>query len=111
MTATSNQILQPADHLVMPAVKQEIERVQTVLFQIKSVFPFDLFPDTITVYPTKVTVVKKYFFASQEVRALMIEDIAEIDIQTGLLFSKILIVSRLSPALRQVENKQLIKID
>jgi len=58
------------------------------LYEIKSVFPFDLFPDSIVVDINKVTITKRYLF-SQMVFPILIKNINGARVFRSILFSTI----------------------
>lgn len=60
-----------------------LEKSKKVLFHTKSVFPIDLFPDELTIDPTKVMIVHKEFFGSGDMDTVYIKDIAEVIVETG----------------------------
>jgi hypothetical protein len=62
-----------------------------VLIRVSSIFPFTLFPDTITVDETKVNIVSRIFFYSQNVTSVLIHDIRQIVVSSNPFFSTIYI--------------------
>jgi hypothetical protein len=66
-----------------------------IILDIKSVFPFNFFPDEIIVDDSKVNIHIRYFFYSKEVRSVEFKDIFNIILQQGLFFAKLEIVDRL----------------
>jgi len=77
-----------------------VEKSHWVLLSIKSVFPFDFFPDEITIDPTKINIVIKNFWGSGSVHSIYIKDIADIKIESTPFFATLKIVDRAF-----VENK------
>lgn len=65
-----------------------------ILLDIKAVFPFDLFPDQVTIDETKVTIHSRYFFFTKEVRSIELKDIFNVSVSQGVLFSKLEITDR-----------------
>lgn len=59
----------------------------SILFKASTFFPFTFFPDTIIIDKTKVTIVERLFFFNADIRSYSIEDILNVDIGIGLLFS------------------------
>lgn len=45
-------------------------RQDAFLFEAKSCFPFDFFPDTLLIDATKLTIITKVFFATEQVKAV-----------------------------------------
>lgn len=75
-------------------LKKLIKRSNDVLATATTVFPFDLFPDTITVDRTKVTIIKRSFIWSQEVMSIRIEDVLNVTSGVGPIFGSLTIASR-----------------
>jgi hypothetical protein len=75
-------------------LKKIVKRSHEVLVRAKTVFPFTLFPDTITVDRTKVTIHRRDFFFSSDVMSIRIEDILNVSCGVGPLFGSITIASR-----------------
>lgn len=61
----------------------------SLLFSCRTVFPFTLFPDTITVDKIKVSVIQKIFFFSGSVQSILIKDIRFVQLSTSILFGTI----------------------
>lgn len=71
-----------------------VSRSNEVLATATAVFPFDFFPDSVTLDRTKVTITKRSFFWSAEVISIRIEDILNISSGVGPFFGSITIASR-----------------
>ena len=82
-----------------------VNRGSEVLFKLQSVFPFDLFPKTITIDPGKVTVKFQEFFSSGEIRSISIGSIGQIYVDTGPIFATLDIVDQV-----YVDESSRIKI-
>lgn len=67
---------------------------QEVLASATTVFPLDLFPDTITVDRTQVTISQKKFFGMGDVTSIRLEDILNVTAQVGPFFGSIRISTR-----------------
>ena len=65
-----------------------------VLADAKTVFPFTLFPDTITVDRSKVSVTQRSFFNIGEVVSIRIEDILNVAANVGPFFGSLRISTR-----------------
>ena len=55
----------------------------------KSVFPFTLFPDTLIIDTTKVTISKKQLFATEFITTIPLKDLADVTVQTVLFLGSI----------------------
>ena len=71
-----------------------VSKSNEVLATATAVFPFDFFPDSVTLDRTKVTITKRSFFWSAEVISIRIEDILNISSGVGPFFGSITIASR-----------------
>lgn len=65
-----------------------------LLFKVKSVFPFDFFPDTLLVDYNKITIIhKEFFFIEQTVNA-DVSDILNVEVDTTPFFASLKITTR-----------------
>lgn len=69
-----------------------IRNSQKTLYIISAIFPFDLFPDQISIEPTQINVVKKSFFATYHVQSIPLKNVADVFLQTSLLFATLKII-------------------
>jgi len=81
-----------------PDTREELrsiaERSHEVIAQATTVFPFVLFPDTVTLDRTKVTIYKKNFFWSEDVVSIRIEDVLNATAGTNMIFGSLNVSSR-----------------
>lgn len=63
-----------------------------VLLKVKTVFPWDLFPDTLTIQKEKITVYMEEFFQSGQIRTIPISDISSTSVETSPFFATLKIV-------------------
>jgi hypothetical protein len=68
-----------------------VENSQEILAEATTVFPMTLFPDTVTVDRTKVTIHRRRFFFTDEAFSLKIEDVLAVTCSIGPLFGSITI--------------------
>ncbi len=68
-----------------------VEKSDQVLIKIKAVFPFDFFPNEISVDVNKVNIVNNYFL-SERVHSVLIKDISDIYLDSGILFASLNII-------------------
>jgi hypothetical protein len=72
----------------------QLERKSTdVLFSVRTVFPFDFFPDTLTISANKIDVVTSQFFFSHQITSIPLRDIANVEIQTSPFFATLRIIN------------------
>lgn len=76
--------------------KEKLERLvrssQKTLFTVSAVFPFDPFPDQISIEPLQVNISKKSFFFTYHMQTIPLRNVADVFLQTSLLFASIKII-------------------
>jgi hypothetical protein len=75
-------------------LEEVLVRSNQVLASAKSVFPWTLFPDTIILDRTKLTVIRRSFFMTEDVMSIRIEDILNVSATVGPIFGSITIATR-----------------
>ncbi len=75
-------------------LKKLVELSHEVLMSANTVFPITLFPDTVTVDRTKVTITRRDFFWSSDVMSIRIEDVLTVSASVGPIFGSLTIASR-----------------
>lgn len=75
-------------------LRRLVKRSNDLLAIATAVFPFQLFPDTIMLDRTKLTIIKRTFFFTQESMSIRIEDILNVSTSVGPFFGSITIASR-----------------
>jgi hypothetical protein len=91
-TATSNA--QQAEAKKERDLKKIVTQSHEILMSANTVFPISLFPDTVTVDRTKVTITKRDFFWSADVMSIRIEDVLNVSASVGPLFGSLTVASR-----------------
>lgn len=61
----------------------------------RTVFPFDLFPDTISIDRNKITISKRFFFYQRSIQSIIVTDLLTIVVEETLLLASLKIVDRL----------------
>jgi len=74
-----------------------LDRSKYILLHISATFPFDMCPDHLIVDENKVSVIRNDFFGIKHVHSVLIEDITDVSVDTGLLFANIKIVDSDNP--------------
>lgn len=74
------------------AVEDMVNNSNRILLRVFSVFPLDLFPSSIIVEETRLTIIHRQLFSSQAY-SVDIKNISNVFIDTGILFSQLTIVS------------------
>jgi len=83
--------------------KKEIEKLEqlikssSVLLNISTVFPFDLFPDNIVIDKEKVNIIYREFFGSGQVQSILIKDINSLDMESSIFFATLRMTIRGDP--------------
>lgn len=76
-------------------LQRAADNAQDILIKAESTFPFVLFPDTITVSRMKVAITRRSFFRVADVISLQIDDILNVEIDTGPFFGSLNIFTRI----------------
>lgn len=92
-------------------LKRMVEHSHEILARRNSVFPLDLFPDRVLVDRTKVTLIRRDFFWSQNVVSMQIEDILNISASTGPFFGSLSISIRVMNSVDHFEIQYLWRED
>lgn len=87
--AKKEQELQEADKL-----KKLVKRSHQLLASVRTVFPLTLFPDSIVVDRSKVSITYRSFFWSSRVISFQIEDVLNVSCGVGPFFGSLTIASR-----------------
>jgi len=66
-----------------------LERSNRIIFSTHTVFPFDFFPDEITIDETKIQIIKKTFFYTQQTFPILIENIHNVTVSSSLFFASV----------------------
>lgn len=70
-----------------------VQQAQNILYAAKAVFPFDLFPDTITIDRQKLTVVHHPFFSAKQTVSVPHSNITNIQADIGPIFGSLIVTS------------------
>lgn len=94
INATTSRVNTAQKHKAKEELIQAVGDSHDVLFRAKTVFPFTLFPDTLTVDRTKLTITHRDFFKVAEVLSIRMEDILNITANVGPFFGSVKISTR-----------------
>ena len=64
-----------------------VKRSNRILFEADTVFPLDLFPDTIRIDENKVDIIARQFLSTKHVLTIMIDSINTVTLSTGPIFA------------------------
>ncbi len=70
------------------------QKAQEVLFQADTVFPFMLFPDTVTLDREKLTIANRLFFRVAKITSVPIADVLSVEADVGPFFGSVHMTSR-----------------
>lgn len=87
--AKREKTLRQTDHL-----RKVVKESSEVLGSARTVFPLTLFPDSVIVDRSKITIIKRDFFWTSRVISIQIEDILNIEAGVGPFFGSLNIASR-----------------
>ena len=100
MTAQNRtSVLQSLSHLAVKSAKEtgkvteKVSESQEILFTAKTVFPFTLVPDSVSVDRTNLTIAHRVFFRVATIVTIKIEDIHNISPNVGPIFGSLRIVT------------------
>lgn len=75
-------------------ISEAIGHSPDVLFSATTVFPFSLFPDSVTLDREKVTIINRVFFRVAEIVSLRIDDVLNVMADVGPFFGAVKIQTR-----------------
>lgn len=96
---------------VRDELSQAIGNAHDVLFRASTVFPLTLFPDTLTIDRTKLSVTHRELWGAGEVISINIEDILNVTATVGPFFGSIRISTRFFDPDKPYELKHLWRKD
>lgn len=71
-------------------VEDLVEKSEKPLIRIKAIWPFDYFPDEVTVDATKVNIIRHALFA-EKVQSIFVKDLINVEVNKGILFATLLV--------------------
>lgn len=92
--STAGESRSRKQHQETKELKEIVTQSHEILMSANTVFPISLFPDTVTVDRTKVTIIKRDFFWSSDVMSIRIEDVLNVSATVGPLFGSLTVASR-----------------
>lgn len=61
----------------------------TILFQLRRVFPFDLNPDTITISLTKIDITHRFLFGAKNIFTILITNLIDVEVDSNFFFGNL----------------------
>jgi len=109
---TETQTADKQKRLENKTVANLVKKSNRILVSISShAFPFDIFPDTINIEEGRITIINRRFLSS-EVHSVDIKDISNIFINSTILFSQLVIISKTFEEneikIRNLRNKEAV---
>lgn len=92
-------------------LKKIVAQSHEILMAANTVFPITLFPDTVSVDRTKVTITRRDFFWTSDVMSIRIEDVLNVSAAVGPLFGSLTIASRVMSTIDHFQVKHLWRND
>ncbi|HVF69064.1 MAG TPA: hypothetical protein VNA13_00715 [Xanthomonadales bacterium] len=68
-----------------------VSRTEKILLSAKAIFPFDFFPNTITIDANKVNIKIKTFFFTETITSILIKEIMDVRVEVSLFMGKLII--------------------
>ncbi len=80
------------------------ERTQDILFEADTIFPFTLFPDTVTLDREKITIAERFFWRVAKITSVPVSEVLTCQVNVGPFFGSIHLVFSFF-----VDNQRTIK--
>ncbi len=71
-----------------------VKTANDILLKVETVFPFTLFPDTVTIDREKLSIAKREFFRVAHISGTPLDDIEAVDVDVGPFFGSMRITSK-----------------
>src|SRR5258708_7965897 len=81
-----------------------IKKSDRVLLKIKSVFPFEFFPDSIVIDESKVSIIHRIFFWTAAIQSIPIQHVQDVEVDTSILFATLKILPAGFSVVSMTEN-------
>ena len=92
-------------------LKKAVEKSHEILGKANTVFPVTLFPDTIIVDRTKMSIIKRDFFWTSNTISFQIEDILNVSCALGPIFGSVTVASRVMSTIDHFQINYLWRRD
>jgi hypothetical protein len=92
-------------------LQNKVRQSHQVLAIVRTVFPLTLFPDSVVVDRTKVTIIHRTFFWSAETISFQIEDILNVSASVGPFFGSLTVASRVMSTIDHFQVHHLWRHD
>jgi hypothetical protein len=92
-------------------LKKVVKKSHQVLASARTVFPLTLFPDSIIVDRTKVSIIKRDFFWTSNVISFQVEDLLNVASSVGPIFGSLTVASRVMSTIDHFQINYLWRED
>lgn len=92
-------------------LRRTVQKAHEVLARVDTVFPVTLFPDTIVVDRSKISIRKRSFFLTSNVISFRIEDVLNVSCGVGPIFGSLTIASRVMSSIDHFQIDHLWRKD
>lgn len=92
-------------------LRQTVQKAHEVLASVDTVFPVTLFPDTIVIDRSKISIKKRSFFLTSNVISFRIEDVLNVSCGVGPIFGSLTIASRVMSSIDHFQIDHLWRKD
>lgn len=92
-------------------LRRTVQKAHEVLARVDTVFPVTLFPDTIIVDRSKISIRKRSFFLTSNVISFRIEDVLNVSCGMGPIFGSLTIASRVMSSIDHFQVEHLWRKD
>lgn len=91
------EVVKKDDKSEKQKLEELINKNALILYKTSTVFPFDLFPDTLIIYTDQISLITREFFFSGRTSNTPIEDLADVKLDVSIIFAKLSIVEKGAP--------------
>lgn len=92
-------------------LQKTVKKSHEVLASVQTVFPATLFPDSIVVDRTKISIKKRTFFMTSNTISFQVEDVLNVSCGTGPVFGSLTIASRVMSTIDHFQIERLWRGD
>ncbi len=78
-------------------MEEIVKKTVDILLHVRSVFPFDFFPDDIIIDKNKITIIHRLFFFTGQSHSIPIPEVGDIVVESGPLFASLSVYHKRLP--------------
>lgn len=91
--------------LIAEKVDQLVIEKELILLRAYGVFPFQLFPGTLIIDLSKVTIIRRQFFAVAQVETIFVKDVFRAEVTLGVFLSSLTITFLHTPVMEKMQTR------